>query len=108
MHAGFDNLDLSKIVMYDFHYNFVKSMYGDNAKLCNEITTNDLYADMKEHAQLYDFNNYNSTRPHDSKTNAKVPAKCKDELGGYVVKEFIGLSPKMYSLLYDGREKQTT
>lgn len=31
----------------------------------------------------------------------------KDECGGTSIQEFIGLRPKMYSLLYDGQEKKT-
>ena len=59
-------LDLSKLLMYDYHYNTIKKQYKDRAtllftdtdSLTYEIGTNDIYDDMKKDKQLYDFNDY--------------------------------------------------
>lgn len=60
--VGFSVLDLSKMLMYDFHYNYVKSKYGSRAQLlftdtdslCYEITTDDLYHDLKDDKELFE------------------------------------------------------
>ena len=49
-------LDLSKTLMYEFHYDYVKPMWKDKAallftdtdSLCYEIQTDDFYIDIKD------------------------------------------------------------
>jgi hypothetical protein len=113
-YVGFCILDISKILMYDFHYNHMKTTYGPGAKLlftdtdslCYEVKTSDIYSDMKAHFDLYDTSDYPNTHPLFSIHNKKVLGKMKDECGGAVVEEFIGLRSKMYSLKYSGKEKK--
>ena len=116
IYTGVTTLDVSKTLMYDFHYNTVKRRYGTRAKLlftdtdslCYHIETPDLYRDMGELADLFDTSNYPASHPQFNKTNAKVLGKMKDELAAVPGVEFVGLRPKMYSLLaYDGEEKKT-
>ena len=115
IYAGFCILDLAKLLMFQFHYDFVKSTYGEKAQLlftdtdslCYEIETHDLYQDMFKHAQLFDTSNFDKRHFLYSKTNCKVLGKMKDECGGQPIEEFVGLRPKMYSLLYGGLEKKT-
>ncbi|XP_041371540.1 uncharacterized protein LOC121385070 [Gigantopelta aegis] len=114
IYAGFSILDMSKIVMYEFHYNFMRAKYGnkvqllftDTDSLCYEVETEDIYSDFQKHANLFDTSNYNLSHPLFSTVNAKVLGKMKDELGGSVMEEFVGLRPKMYSVLYEGKEKK--
>lgn len=115
IYAGFCILDLAKLLMFQFHYDFVKSTYGDKASLlftdtdslCYEIQIDDIYQDMYKHLPLFNTSNINKDHFLYSKTNCKVLGKMKDECGGTPIQEFIGLRPKMYSLLYDGQEKKT-
>ena len=97
-------LDLSKLIMYEFHYDYMKPKYS-NLKLCYmdtdsliyEIHTEDFYADIAGDVEdRFDTSGYVSDRPLPVEKNKKVIGLMKDELGGRVMKEFIGLRPKMY------------
>ncbi|KAK3738643.1 hypothetical protein QZH41_001793, partial [Actinostola sp. cb2023] len=114
IYVGFCILDLSKTLMYDFHYNVIKQKYGNNAtllftdtdSLCYNIKTEDIYEDMYEDLDLYDTSEYPRDHVLHSTVNKKVLGKMKDETHGLPIEEFVGLRPKMYSLLYheEGRE----
>ena len=114
IYAGFCILDISKTFMYAYHYDYMKVKYGPKAKLlftdtdslCYEVETQDLYQDMWESKQLFDLSNYEKDHAIFDDTNKKVLGKMKDECGGAVIEEFVGLRPKMYSLKYDGAEKK--
>jgi len=115
IYCGFCILDISKLLMYRFHYNHVKSKYGPRAQLlftdtdslCYQIHTDDIYKDMSSDLELYDTSEYPQTHPLFSLANMKVIGKFKDELSGQAAMEFIGLKPKMYSLLSAKEEKMT-
>ena len=100
-------LDLSKHLMYDFYYNTLKARYGENVRLLYadtdslivKVDTEDIYADMSQNLDDYDTSNYPADHPLFSTANKKVIGKFKDELGGKVMTEFIGIRPKMYSFV---------
>ena len=106
-------LDLSKLMMADFHYNTIKGRYGNKANLLFTdtdslayiIETEDLYQDMQEDKHLYDFSDYSEGHFLHSDENKKVVGKMKDEMAGKIVYEFVGLRAKMYSFLYDNNNK---
>ena len=110
IYVGMAILDISKHLMYDFYYNTLKARYGENVRLLYtdtdslivKVDTEDIYADMSLNADLYDTSNYSPSHPLYSDQNKKIIGKFKDELGGKVMTEFIGLRPKMYS--YTGEE----
>ena len=106
-------LDLSKSLMYDFHYKYIKTKYGDKAKLLftdtdslvYEIRTKDFYKDIIE--KRFDTSDYSSNHPSGIKTgpNSKVLGMFKDEAGGKQIVEFVGLRAKLYSYkMLDGSE----
>ena len=83
-------------------------MFIDTDSLLYEIGAEDVYEDFYGDRGLFDFSDY----PRDSKffdlANKKVAGKIKDEFGGRVVSEFVGLNSKMYSLIdIDGEEKES-
>jgi hypothetical protein len=110
IYVGFAVLDLSKLLMFDFHYNVMIKRYGSNARLlfsdtdslCYHLFTDDVYRDMLEYNSLLDTSSYPRNHPSYSADNAKVIGKMKDECNGQPPLEFVGLRAKMYSLLtYD-------
>ena len=109
VYLGMCILDLSKTLMYDFHYNYIKSKYNDKAKLlftdtdslAYEIQTEDFYRDISPDVQaMFDTSNFNS-KGHPSGIavgkNKKVVGMFKDEVGGKIIEEFVGLRAKLYS-----------
>ena len=111
---GLAILDLSKTLMYGFHYTYMKEKYPearllftDTDSLCYDIPTKDIYKDMKEDAHLFDTSDYPENHFLHSTENKKVLGKMKDETAGVPIQEFVGLRPKMYSMLYGGKEKRT-
>ena len=115
IYCGFAVLELSKRLMYNFHYNHMKVKYpGDKLKLlftdtdslAYVVQTKNIYEDMIEDAHLYDFSNYPEDHPLYSDINKKVIGKFKDELNRLVMEEFVGLRPKCYSIFYDDKEKK--
>ena len=108
VYLGMSILDLSKTLMYDFHYNYIKPKYGDNAKLlftdtdslAYEIETEDFYRDISSDVKSkFDTSNY--PKDHQSGiltgVNKKVIGMFKDEAAGKQITEFVGLRAKLYS-----------
>ena len=114
IYVGMSVLDLSKHLMYDYYYNHLKVKYADHVKLCYtntdsviiHVTTADISADMLQNLDEYDTSNYPSDHPLYSTNNKKVIGKFKDELGGKVMTEFVGIRPKMYSYVGEDRGKR--
>ena len=115
VYVGFSVLDLSKLLMYRFHYEKMLQRYAhinlcftDTDSLLYEVFTDDIYADMAASVDEYDFSEYPRDHPLYSIDNKKVIGKMKDELNGCCMEEFVGLLPKCYSIKYrddDGNER---
>ena len=111
-YVGMCILDLSKTLMYDFHYKYIKKNHGDKAKLLftdtdsltYEIETEDIYQDFWNDKNKFDNSDYHESSPYFDKTNKKVIGKFKDEAAGVPICEFVGLRSKMYSYMKDNRK----
>ena len=112
VYLGMCILELSKIIMFDFHYNYIKSKYGDKAKLLftdtdslmYEIETEDFYKDISGDVKdRFDTSDYPENHPSGIPTgiNKKVLGMMKDEAAGKIIKEFVGLRSKLYSFVMD-------
>lgn len=113
-YSGMCFLDLSKLAMYDFYYNYLKHRYGDRVQLQMTDTdsllfyceTNNIYDDMKEYEYLFDLSDYPRDHPLQSDTSKKVLGKMKDECNGTPISKFAGLRSKMYSFVCGNSEEK--
>ena len=110
IYLGLSILDIIIILMYEFWYEYMKSKYGNDVKLCYmdtdsfiiNIKTEDFYKDIANDVEKrFDMSNYEVDRPLPTGKNKKVIGLMKDELGGGIITEFVALRPKTYSYLTD-------
>ena len=79
-------LDLSKTVMYEFWYDYIKPKYGENPKLC--------YMDTEDVETRFDTSNFEIDRPLPKGKNKKVIGPMKDELGRQIRKKICWIKSK--------------
>ena len=110
IYLGLSISEISKILMYEFWYDYMKPKYSDNVKLCYvdtdsfimHIKTEDFYEDIANDIEKeFDTSNYEVGRPLLTRRNKKVIGLMKDELGGKIMTEFVALRPKTYAYLTD-------
>ena len=118
VYCGMAILDLSKTLMYNFHYNYILPKYGKNQKLlftdtdslCYEIQTEDFFEDISGDVEKgFDTSNYPKDHPSGIPVgkNKKIPGMMKDEAGGRIIEEFVGLRAKLYSYkMFKGKEEK--
>ena len=114
IYLGLLILEISKILMYEFWYDYMKPKYNDIVRLCYmdtdsfvmHIKTKDFYKDIASDTEnRFDTSNYEVNRPLPTRKNKKVIGLMKDELGRKIITEFVTLRPKTYSFLTDdGKE----
>ena len=131
VYAGFTVLEDAKLIMYKFHYDYTVPQFGHRAKLLltdtdslvYHIESPNVYDEINQRADLFDFSDYPASHPLHSKVNMKVMGKFKDEFNGKVhfkqqmvqtfhlgavLSEVVALKAKMYSVLSgSGEEKHT-
>ena len=114
IYLGLSILEISKILMYEFWYDYIKPKYDNDVKLCYmdtdsfmmNIKTNYFYEDITNDVEnRFDTSNYEVNRPLPMGKNKKVISLMKDELGGEIITELVTLRPKTYFFLTDdGKE----
>ena len=104
VYLGLSVLEISKTLIYEFWYGYIKPKYQDNAKLCYidtdsvviNIKTEDFHEAIADHVKKrFDTSNYEVNRPLPTGKNKKVIGLVKDELGGKIMTEFAALRPKL-------------
>ncbi len=114
-YVGAAILELSKLVLYRFHYEQMKQFYGERIKLLYKdtdslvykIVANNFYEDMRNFAHLLDLSEYPRDHFLYDPTNKKVPLTMKDELSGKALYEVVALRAKLYSLKFASGEKSS-
>ena len=109
-------LELSKFHMYNFHYNVmrlvfddrIQLLYMDTDSLLYEIRSTDPYAELAQAGQIgwFDFSNFPTEHPRHDDSNKHVLGLFKNEYNARPIREFVGLSSKMYSISIEGSEKE--
>ena len=98
IYLGLSILEISKLLMYEFWYDYMKPKYDDNVKLCfmdtdsfiMNIKTEDFYKDVANDVERrFDTSNYEVDRPLPTGKNKKVIVLMKDELGGRIITKFV-------------------
>ena len=114
IYLGLSILEISKTLMYEFWYDYMKPKYNDNVKLCYMdtdsfimlIKTKDFYKGIANDVKKrFDTLNYEVNRPLPTGKNKKKIGLMKDELGGKIMTGFVALRPKTYSYLTDHCEE---
>ena len=110
IYFGFCILELSKLYMYKFHYDYVlkafnaRLLFTDTDSLVYKIKDNNVYDQCYKDKHLFDFSRYDKNSICYDGSNKKVLGKMKDEFNGDKINEFVGLKSEMYSLISDDRE----
>ena len=102
-------LELSKVLMCEFHYNYIKNKYGNDSRLLftdtdslmYEIKIEKVYEDFSNNKKVFDSSNYSTTLKYYDNLNKLVFVKMKDETTGVAIEEFIRLKPNEYSYLVE-------
>ena len=106
-YMGMCILDLSKTLMYEFHYQYIKEKYDDRAmllftdtdSLTYEQETEDVYQDFWNDKDKSDNSDYPKNSPYYDESNKKAIGEFKDEACGVLIISFVGLKSKMYSYI---------
>ena len=106
-YIGMCILELSKVLMYEFHYDYIKDKYGNDSRLLfidtdslmYEIKAEDVYEDFSNNKKMFDFSNYSTKSKYYDNLNKLVVGKMKDATACVATEEFVRLKPKMHSYL---------
>ena len=114
MFVGAAVLDLSKLHMWAFWYDYIKPKYGADARLCYTDTdslviaittkTDPMLEFVGSDGSMFDTSDYAPGHPQQSDDNKKKLGKMKDEAMGVAISEFVGLRPKLYAMRLDAKE----
>ena len=93
-YIGMCILDLTKILMYEFHYDYIKNKYGNKSELLfsdtdgllYEIKTEDVIENFNSDKKLFDFSSYSTKWKYYYNSNELLIGKMKDETTGVTSK----------------------
>ena len=113
-YIGMCILELSKVLMYQFHYDYIKNKYGGNSRLfftgtdilMYEIETEDVYKDFSNDKEMFDFIDYSTKSKYYDNHNKLVVGEMKEQTAGVLSDEFVRLNSKMHAYLVVSIKRQ--
>ncbi|KYQ47079.1 hypothetical protein ALC60_13906 [Trachymyrmex zeteki] len=112
IYVGMCILEISKMRLYEFHYDYViplyrdkyKIMYTDTDSLIYLLECENVYENIKRDIARFDTSDYPEGNAYDiPRVNTKIHGLMKDENNGAIMTEFVGLRAKMYAFRVIGR-----
>ena len=97
-YVGICILELSNIIMHEFHYDYIKNKYSNETRLL--FTESDSLM-WKIKTEMFDFSNFSAKSKYYDNSNTLVVGKIKDEAAKLPIKDFVGLKPKIQLFLLD-------
>ena len=109
-------LEVRKVLMCEFYYNYIKSKHGNKSRLLftdtdrfmYEIKTEDIYETFGSNIEMFDFSNYSTKSKYNDNSNKLVIGKMKDETESDATEELVGLKQKIYWFLVDNNQHKKT
>ena len=100
-YIGMCILKLSKVLMYKFHYDYIKNKYGNNSRLLftdtdrlmYEVKTKDAYEYFSNDKELFHISNYSTKSKYYDNSNKWMIGKMKDETAGIAIEQFVEFKP---------------
>ena len=114
IYVGFTALELSKWLMWDFHYSVIKKrfdselLFTDTDNLTYEIKSEDVYEKFFKHKNLFDFSNISKDSKFYDNQNEMAVGRMKDEYKGIPINKFVVLKSKMHCMLSDDNKESNT
>ena len=104
-YIGMCILGLSKVLMYEFHCDYIKIRYDNylnliftgTDSLMYKFKTEDIYWVFSSDKEMFDFSDYLTKSKYYDNSSKLVIWKMKDETGDVAIEEFFGLKQKRYS-----------
>ena len=105
-------LELSKVLIYEFHYDCIKIKYSSNSKLLFTGTDSLMYGikteivqeNFSSNKEIFEFSNYSTMSKYYDDSKKLVIGKMKDKAGCVAIIAFVVLKQKMYSHLDNDSE----
>ncbi len=109
IYLGFSILELSKLHMFQMHYDVIRKQFKDRARLlftdtdslCYQIQSGDINEELLNIRDHLDTSKYSESHPQYNLTNKNVLGKFKDECAEKQMIEFVGLRSKLYAFACD-------
>ena len=79
---------LSKVLTYEVHYDYIKNKYDTKSKLLfTDTDTEDVFEDFSSDKEMFDLSKYSTKPNYNDNSNKLVIGKMKNETGGVAIED---------------------